>query len=102
MGKLVEAAFKTQRAFLVAASKSKKPTPELLPKAIEATGKGIETVIAFREKSRSSPFFNHLSTVSESIPGEEKPFQVLRMPFLRPINAKQNIDYNSNIIIYIL
>jgi len=69
MGKLVEAAFKTQRAFLVAASKSKKPTPELLPKAIEATGKGIETVIAFREKSRSSPFFNHLSTVSESIPG---------------------------------
>jgi len=69
MAKLVETAFKTQRAFLVTASKSKKPSQDQLPKVLEATGKEIQAVIGYRESKRSSPLFNHLSTVSESIPG---------------------------------
>lgn len=69
MAKLVESAFRTQRAFLVTAAKSTKPTDAQLPKVLEATGKQIEGVIKFRESKRTSPFFNHLSAVSESIPG---------------------------------
>jgi len=69
MAKLVDMAFKTQRSFLVTAAKSKKPTQEQLPKVIEATGKQIEAVLNFREKHRTSPLFNHLSTLSESTPG---------------------------------
>ncbi|KAA0196799.1 hypothetical protein HAZT_HAZT005324 [Hyalella azteca] len=36
---------------------------------LEATGQQIQEVIKFRESKRSSPQFNHLSAVSESIPG---------------------------------
>ena len=36
---------------------------------LEATGKQIQAVIEFRESKRTSPHFNHLSAVSESISG---------------------------------
>jgi len=69
MAKLVEAAFKAQRAFLVTAAKSTKPSADDLPKVLEGLSKQIQAVIAFREQHRTSVLINHLSTVSESIPG---------------------------------
>lgn len=41
----------------------------MLLQVLEPTGKKVQEVIAFRESKRQSPFFNHLSAVSESIPG---------------------------------
>ncbi|KAK3889630.1 hypothetical protein Pcinc_006375 [Petrolisthes cinctipes] len=69
MAKLVQEAFINQRAFLVMASKSQRPLDSELPQVLEPTGKKIQEVIAFRESKRQSPLFNHLSAVSESIPG---------------------------------
>lgn len=69
MAKLVDTTFRTQRSFLVTASKSTKPSQDNLGKVLEMTGKQIQAVIAFRESKRTSPLFNHLSAVSESIPG---------------------------------
>jgi len=69
MAKLVETAFKAQRAFLVTASKSTKPSAEELPKVLDGLSKQIQAIIAFRDAHRTSPLINHLSTVSESIPG---------------------------------
>lgn len=67
--KLVQETFINQRAFLVMTSKSQRPLDTELPQVLEPTGKKIQEVIAFRESKRQSPLFNHLSAVSESIPG---------------------------------
>ncbi|XP_068216986.1 adenylyl cyclase-associated protein 1 isoform X2 [Palaemon carinicauda] len=69
IAKLVQETFINQRAFLVMASKSQRPLDSELPQVLEPTGKKIQEVIAFRESKRQSPLFNHLSAVSESIPG---------------------------------
>ncbi|XP_042888690.1 adenylyl cyclase-associated protein 1-like isoform X4 [Penaeus japonicus] len=69
IAKMVQETFINQRAFLVMASKSQRPLDSELPQVLEPTGKKIQEVIAFRESKRQSPFFNHLSAVSESIPG---------------------------------
>ncbi|XP_066977685.1 adenylyl cyclase-associated protein 1 isoform X3 [Macrobrachium rosenbergii] len=69
IAKLVQETFINQRAFLVMASKSQRPLDTELPQVLEPTGKKIQEVIAFRESKRQSPLFNHLSAVSESIPG---------------------------------
>lgn len=61
-------AVRTQRQFLVVASKSKQPTSEVLINLLKPTSEAIQSIQAFREKiARSSEFFNHLSAVSESI-----------------------------------
>ncbi|XP_042222726.1 adenylyl cyclase-associated protein 1-like isoform X4 [Homarus americanus] len=69
IAKMVQSTFINQRAFLVMASKSQRPLDSELPQVLEPTGKKIQEVIAFRESKRQSPFFNHLSAISESIPG---------------------------------
>ncbi|KAK8739450.1 hypothetical protein OTU49_017418 [Cherax quadricarinatus] len=69
IAKMVQSTFINQRAFLVMASKSQRPLDTELPQVLEPTGKKIQEVIAFRESKRQSPFFNHLSAISESIPG---------------------------------
>nr|XP_027212254.1 adenylyl cyclase-associated protein 1-like isoform X2 [Penaeus vannamei] len=69
IAKMVQETFINQRAFLVMASKSQRPLDSELPQVLEPTGKKVQEVIAFRESKRQSPFFNHLSAVSESIPG---------------------------------
>ncbi|XP_069160843.1 adenylyl cyclase-associated protein 1-like isoform X2 [Procambarus clarkii] len=69
IAKMVQSTFINQRAFLVTASKSQRPLDTELPQVLEPTGKKIQEVIAFRESKRQSPFFNHLSAISESIPG---------------------------------
>merc|ERR1719158_531366 len=65
---MVEAAFKSQREFLVTASKSKKPSDKDLQLLLKPTSDIIAEIQSFREKSRRSEFFNHLSAISESIP----------------------------------
>ena len=36
---------------------------------LEPTGKKIQEIMAYRESKRTSKYFNHLSAISESIPG---------------------------------
>ncbi|XP_060536871.1 adenylyl cyclase-associated protein 1-like [Cylas formicarius] len=66
---LVQQAFKAQLQFLELASQSSKPTnPNDLVIFLKPTSDIIATIQDFREKHRTSPFFNHLSAISESIP----------------------------------
>lgn len=59
-----------KRDFLNLASKCKAPTDQaLLAKLLQPTSQGIQEIMELRESKRQSPFFNHLSTISESIPG---------------------------------
>lgn len=60
-------AIRTQRQFLVVASKSKQPTQEVLVNLLKPTSEAIQAIQAFREKNRTSEFFSHLSAISESI-----------------------------------
>uniref|UniRef100_A0A8C4WSZ4 Adenylyl cyclase-associated protein n=1 Tax=Eptatretus burgeri TaxID=7764 RepID=A0A8C4WSZ4_EPTBU len=64
---MVKALFDTERALLEMASNSQKPSDVELPLILKPLSNGMEQVQAFREKQRSSKFFNHLSAVSESI-----------------------------------
>ena len=65
---MVEAAFKSQREFLVTASKSKKPSDKDLQSLLLPLSNKISEIQDFREKNRRSVYFNHLSAISESIP----------------------------------
>jgi adenylyl cyclase-associated protein len=67
-GKMAEQAFGLQRQFLVAASKSRQPGQSDLPMLLKPTADKIAEIQSFREVNRRSPFFNHLSALSESIP----------------------------------
>lgn len=64
----VQQGFKTQRQYLVVASRSKAPADGDLMKLLAPTSEAIQTIQTYREKHRTSPFFNHLSAISESIP----------------------------------
>ncbi|KAJ7319449.1 F-actin-capping protein subunit alpha [Desmophyllum pertusum] len=66
--KLVKKVFDAQRAFIVLASKSKKPSTEEFAKLLKPTSDALSEVQNFREKNRGSKLFNHLSSVSEAIP----------------------------------
>eukprot|EP00092_Neocalanus_flemingeri_P002728 GFUD01002921.1.p1 GENE.GFUD01002921.1~~GFUD01002921.1.p1 ORF type:complete len:456 (+),score=134.32 GFUD01002921.1:233-1600(+) len=68
VGAMVDQAFKAQREFLSTASKSKQPAGPTLQKLLKPTSDKISEIQAYREKSRRSDFFNHLSAISESIP----------------------------------
>nr|CAG4651949.1 EOG090X08PR [Triops cancriformis] len=65
---LVENTFKAQQAFLVLASQSKTPAQSDLMNLLRPTCDGIQAIQNYRDKNRTSPFFNHLSAISESIP----------------------------------
>lgn len=66
---LVQQAFKAQLQFLELASQSSKPAnPNDLMIFLKPTSDIITAIQDFREKHRTSPFFNHLSAISESIP----------------------------------
>ena len=64
---LVERLIKYERSFLVEAARCVQPSQEVLMKFYQQFSKRLEEVTALREKSRTSPLFNHLSAVSESI-----------------------------------
>eukprot|EP00117_Sycon_ciliatum_P047319 scpid66796/ scgid33803/ Adenylyl cyclase-associated protein 2 len=65
---MVEAAYKAVRAVLVTASKCKQPAANVMQALLKPISEQIGAAQQFREKSRGSTFFNHLSAVSESIP----------------------------------
>ena len=67
-GVMVKDAFGAQRQFLILASKSRQPAQTALPALLKPTSEKIAEIQSFREKNRRSPFFNHLSAISESIP----------------------------------
>ena len=60
-------AIKSQRQFLVVASKSRQPSQEILINLLKPTSDAIQAVQSFREKHRATEWFNHLSAISESI-----------------------------------
>ncbi|KAM7384565.1 hypothetical protein PAMA_011770 [Pampus argenteus] len=65
---MMKQAFSCQRQLLVTASSSQKPSDPVLTTLLQPVSKAIQQVQAFREQNRTSPQFNHLSAVSESVP----------------------------------
>lgn len=68
MGALVQKVFDAQKTFILLAAKHSKPADSDLQKILEPQVKAITAVTEFRETSRRSKYFNHLSAVSEAIP----------------------------------
>ncbi|XP_078038842.1 adenylyl cyclase-associated protein 1 isoform X2 [Augochlora pura] len=67
--KLVEAAFQIQLDFIQTAATRPEPANQVEQvNILSRTATQIEQIQSFREKNRASPFFNHLSAISESIP----------------------------------
>ncbi|KAJ6648532.1 Adenylyl cyclase-associated protein 1, partial [Pseudolycoriella hygida] len=64
----VEKAFNAQLAYVTLASTSAQPSPGDQQQLLKPTSDQITIIQDFREKNRTSPFFNHLSAISESIP----------------------------------
>lgn len=64
----VEKAFSAQLAYVSLASVSAKPADARQQELLKPTSDQISQIQEFREKNRVSPFFNHLSAISESIP----------------------------------
>ncbi|XP_070969975.1 adenylyl cyclase-associated protein 1-like isoform X1 [Oncorhynchus clarkii lewisi] len=65
---MMKQAFSCQRQLLVTASGSQKPSDASLTALLTPVSKVIQQVQTFREQNRSSPLFNHLSAISESVP----------------------------------
>ncbi|XP_035537805.1 adenylyl cyclase-associated protein 1 [Morone saxatilis] len=65
---MMKQAFASQRKLLIQASSSQKPSDAVLTTLLQPVSKAIQQVQAFREQNRTSPLFNHLSAVSESVP----------------------------------
>ena len=68
MGQLFKAAIEAQKNFIAVSSRHSKPSDSDLPKVLEPQSTAIMAITAFRDSSRRSPHFNHLSSVSEAIP----------------------------------
>lgn len=65
---IVQKAFAAQFAYVKLAAASAQPTPAKQQELLKPTSENISIIQEYREKNRSSPFFNHLSAISESIP----------------------------------
>ncbi|KAM6900039.1 adenylyl cyclase-associated protein 1 [Xenentodon cancila] len=65
---MMQQAVSSQRLLLVTASSSQKPSDAVLTTLLQPVSKAIQQVQSFREQNRTSPLFNHLSAVSESVP----------------------------------
>lgn len=64
----VNKAFNAQLQFIQLASTSSQPAQAQLAALLKPTSDQISAIQEFREKHRTSPFFNHLSAISESVP----------------------------------
>lgn len=64
----VKSAFNAQLQYVTLATQFATPSPDRQMKLLEPTSAEITRIQNFREKNRASPFFNHLSVISESIP----------------------------------
>lgn len=65
---MVKQAFSAERQLLIMASSSQKPSDGAMQALLQPVSKMIAQVQSFREDNRTSPLFNHLSAVSESVP----------------------------------
>ncbi|XP_046362437.2 adenylyl cyclase-associated protein 1-like [Haliotis rufescens] len=65
---MVQGAFQAERQFLLTASQFKQPVQSVLPDLLKPISEKVSAIQDFREKNRNSPFFNHLSTISECVP----------------------------------
>ncbi|KAM4725698.1 adenylyl cyclase-associated protein 1 [Anableps anableps] len=65
---MMKQAFSSQRQLLITASSSQKPSDSVLTTLLQPVSKAIQQVQVYREQNRTSPLFNHLSAVSESVP----------------------------------
>ncbi|KAM3967900.1 adenylyl cyclase-associated protein 1 [Aphomia sociella] len=65
---LVNAAFQAQLRYIQQAAARSKPSQSEEMQLLAPTSEQISAIQQFREKNRASPFFNHLSAISESIP----------------------------------
>ncbi|KAK5910970.1 hypothetical protein CgunFtcFv8_005184 [Champsocephalus gunnari] len=65
---MMKQAFSVQKQLLQTASSSQKPSDALLTTILQPMSKMMQQVQTFREQNRTSPLFNHLSAVSESVP----------------------------------
>ncbi|CAJ1083166.1 adenylyl cyclase-associated protein 1 [Xyrichtys novacula] len=66
---MVQQGFTSERAVLVTASSSQKPSDSVLQNILKPVSQVIMQVQKFREDNRTSTHFNHLSAVSESVSG---------------------------------
>lgn len=64
----VERAFSAQLQYVTLASTSAQPPANRQQELLKPTSDQIAQIQEYREKNRTSPFFNHLSAISESIP----------------------------------
>lgn len=64
----VKKAFDAQLQYVTMASQSAAPDPSEINNLLKPTSEQIMAIQSFREKHRTSKFFNHLSAISESIP----------------------------------
>merc|ERR1711974_37236 len=65
--KILDSSVAKERAFLVIAAESKKPSDDVLGKLASPVKKCVEQIIAVREENRADKLFNDLSTISEGI-----------------------------------
>ncbi|XP_057651395.1 adenylyl cyclase-associated protein 1 [Diorhabda carinulata] len=65
---LVKNAFNAQFQFLQLASQCAQPSSNDLINLLQPTSENIRLIQDYREKHRTSQYFNHLSAISESIP----------------------------------
>ncbi|XP_034560472.1 adenylyl cyclase-associated protein 1 [Notolabrus celidotus] len=66
---MIKKGFASEREVLMTASSSQKPSDDVMKNILKPVSTIICQVQEFREKNRTSPQFNHLSAVSESVPG---------------------------------
>lgn len=66
--KLVRDAFNAQLQYIQLANDSAQPSQNEIISFLKPTSDKISAIQNYREKHRSSPLFNHLSAISESIP----------------------------------
>ncbi|KAI8921196.1 adenylate cyclase associated N terminal-domain-containing protein [Powellomyces hirtus] len=66
---VVQEAIAAQKVLIQIAAASKKPDMTLLQDLLKPTQQAIMKITELREKNRASQLYNHLSTVSEGIPG---------------------------------
>ncbi|XP_073827477.1 adenylyl cyclase-associated protein 1 isoform X3 [Musca autumnalis] len=64
----VKKAFDAQLQYVTLATQCSKPDQNKQMELLKPTSDQITAIQDFREKHRASPFFNHLSAISESIP----------------------------------
>lgn len=60
--------FRAELQFIKYASEHSAPSDSEKQKLLLPTSTKIQEIQTLREKNRGSPFFNHLSAISESIP----------------------------------